>query len=354
MAAPTLAVRDLEVGYRVYGGFLKVVDGVCLEVSPGERIGLVGETGCGKTTVMKAVLRLLPPQGRVSQGEVLFEGRNVLAMSPAEVRQFRSQGIAMIFQDPTAALNPVFTVGTQLREAIFNSGASGRGASGRGGAGGGTRGRGRGGMRGRAHVRGEAVSILAKVALPDPERILTNYPFQLSGGMRQRTCIALALSTARKLLIADEPTTSLDVTIQAEILQLVDQIVREQGTSLILITHSLGVARRMTDRIYVMYAGTIVETAATADLYARPLHPYTAGLFASVPRLTGQGFADGIPGRLPDYLKPPAGCRFQPRCPHAMPRCAREKPRLVETGPGHRAACFLFNGAAEGAGGSDG
>ncbi len=341
MAGHTLAVRDLKVGYRVYGGFLKVVDGVCLEVGPGERIGLVGETGCGKTTVMKSVLRLLPPQGKVSNGEVLFEGRDVLAMSPAEVRQFRSQGIAMIFQDPTAALNPVFTVGTQIREAIFNSGGRGRGS-------------GRGGTRGRVHLRGQAVSILSKVALPDPERILTNYPFQLSGGMRQRTCIALALSTARKLLIADEPTTSLDVTIQAEILQLVDQIVREQGTSLVLITHSLGVARRMTDRIYVMYAGTIVETAATAELYARPLHPYTVGLFASVPRLTGQGFVDGIPGRLPDYLRPPAGCRFQPRCPKAMPCCAREKPRLVETGPGHWAACFLFGGAAEGAGGSGG
>ena len=323
MAGETLAVRDLRVGYRVYGGFLKVVDGVSLSVRPGERIGLVGETGCGKTTVMKSVLRLLPPQGKVSQGEVLFEGRDVLAMGTGELRQFRSQGIAMIFQDPTAALNPVFTVGTQIEEAIANS---------------------RRGARGRGRLHGDAVSILTKVSLPDPERILTNYPFQLSGGMRQRACIALALSTARKLLIADEPTTSLDVTIQAEILQLVDRIVREQDTSLILITHSLGVARRMTDRIYVMYAGTIVETAATADLYARPLHPYTAGLFASVPRLTGEGFADGIPGRLPDYLRPPQGCRFQPRCPRAMERCAREKPQLVQAGQGHWAACFLFDG----------
>jgi peptide/nickel transport system ATP-binding protein len=329
VAGETLAVRDLRVGYRVYGGFLKVVDGVSLSVRPGERIGLVGETGCGKTTVMKSVLRLLPPQGKVSGGEVLFEGRDVLAMGTGELRQFRSQGIAMIFQDPTAALNPVFTVGTQIEETIANS---------------------RHGARGRARLHGDAVSILAKVSLPDPERILTNYPFQLSGGMRQRACIALALSTARKLLIADEPTTSLDVTIQAEILQLVDRIVREQDTSLILITHSLGVARRMTDRIYVMYAGTIVETAATADLYARPLHPYTVGLFASVPRLTGEGFADGIPGRLPDYLRPPQGCRFQPRCPRAMERCAREKPPLVEAGPGHWAACFLFDGEGGGRG----
>jgi peptide/nickel transport system ATP-binding protein len=321
VAGATLAVNDLRVGYRVYGGFLKVVDGVSLAVRPAERIGLVGETGCGKTTVMKSVLRLLPPQGKVTGGEVLFEGGDVLSMSPAEMRRFRAQGIAMVFQDPTAALNPVFTVGTQIEEAIANS-------------------RGRRG----AGLRREAASILAKVALPDPERILTNYPFQLSGGMRQRTCIALALSTARKLLIADEPTTSLDVTIQAEILQLVDQIVREHGTSLILITHSLGVARRMTDRIYVMYAGTIVETARTADLYANPCHPYTAGLFESVPRLTGEGFADGIPGRLPDYLRPPPGCRFQPRCPRAMDRCSREKPRLVETGPDHMTACFRFDG----------
>jgi peptide/nickel transport system ATP-binding protein len=326
VAQSTLEVRGLEAGYKVFGGFLRVVDGLSLEVKPGERIGLVGETGCGKTTVMKAVLRLLPVQGRVTGGEVFFEGADVLAMSPAEMRRFRSQGIAMVFQDPTAALNPVFTVGTQIQEALLNAK----------------------GHRGAREVRDEALSILKKVALPDPGRILTNYPFQLSGGMRQRTCIALALSTARKLLVADEPTTSLDVTIQAEILQLVDQIVREQDTSLILITHSLGVARRMTDRIYVMYAGTIVETAATAELYANPLHPYTAGLFASVPRLTGEGFADGIPGRLPDYLRPPAGCRFQPRCPHAMPRCAVEKPLLGRTSDGHSVACFLFDGGADG------
>lgn len=336
MAGTTLLVKDLRVGYRVYGGLLKVLDGVSLSVRPGERIGLVGETGCGKTTVVKSVLRLLPPQGRVCGGEVLFEGRDVLAMGRAEVRQFRSQGIAMVFQDPTAALNPVFTVGTQIQEAIANSAAD---AGGRGEA-----------PRGRQGLRTRAFRMLSQVALPDPERILRTYPFQLSGGMRQRTCIALALSTARKLLVADEPTTSLDVTIQAEILQLVDRIVRDHGTSLVLITHSLGVARQMTDRIYVMYAGTIVETAATADLYARPLHPYTAGLFASVPRLTGEGFADGIPGRLPDYLSPPAGCRFHPRCPRAMERCAREKPALFECGPGHSTACFLYGST----GGADG
>jgi peptide/nickel transport system ATP-binding protein len=326
VAHTTLDVRGLEAGYKVFGGYLRVVDGLSLEVKPGERIGLVGETGCGKTTAMKAVLRLLPLQGRVTGGEVFFEGGDVLAMSRAEVRRFRSQGIAMVFQDPTAALNPVFTIGTQIQEALLN--AKGR--------------------RRAREVRDEAISILTRVSLPDPARILTNYPFQLSGGMRQRTCIALALATARKLLVADEPTTSLDVTIQAEILQLVDQIVREQDTSLILITHSLGVARRMTDRIYVMYAGTIVETAATAELYANPLHPYTVGLFASVPRLTGEGFADGIPGRLPDYLRPPAGCRFQPRCPHAMPRCAAEKPMLNSASGAHAVACFLFDGGADG------
>ncbi len=321
MAQPTLEVRDLRVGYRVYGGSLDVVDGIALEVLPGERIGLVGETGCGKTTVMKSILRILPVQGRVAGGQVLFEGADVLAMGAAEMRQFRGQGIAMIFQDPTAALNPVFTVGTQIEEALASSGRAGRE---------------------RGALRREALSILSKVALPDPARILTNYPFQLSGGMRQRTCIALALSTARKLLIADEPTTSLDVTIQAEILELVDGIVREHGTSLVLITHNLGVARQMTDRIYVMYAGTIVETAATASLYCNPLHPYTVGLFASVPRLTGEGFADGIPGRLPDYRDPPAGCRFQPRCPRAIGRCAVEKPRLRQVAEGHHVACFLF------------
>jgi peptide/nickel transport system ATP-binding protein len=323
MAESTLSIQDLKVWYKVYGGHLKVVDGLCLRVAPGERIGLVGETGCGKTTTMKAVLRLLPVQGVVPEGRVLFEDQDVLTMSPADVQQFRRQGIAMIFQNPSAALNPVFTVGTQLEEAIYNA---------------------KGGRVQRGEVRDEALSILEKVSLPDPGRILQNYPFQLSGGMRQRICIALALSTARKLLIADEPTTSLDVTIQAEILQLVRDIVRDNHTSFVLITHSLGVARQMTDRIYVMYAGTIVETAPTAELYRNPLHPYSQGLFASVPRLTGGGFADGIPGRIPDYLDPPRGCRFQPRCPRAIPLCAERKPALTESGSCHFVACHLYGG----------
>lgn len=180
------------------------------------------------------------------------------------------------------------------------------------------------------------------MALPDPDRILKNYPFQLSGGMRQRICIALAMSTACTLLIADEPTTSLDVTIQAQILDLIIKLVREEKTSLILITHSLGVTREITDRVYVMYAGTIIETSKTDQLYEKPLHPYTQGLLISVPKLTGGGFADGIPGRIPDYLHPPSGCRFRPRCSRAMDIYGKEKPPLFEVDKDHRAACFLY------------
>ncbi|MBN2322249.1 MAG: ABC transporter ATP-binding protein, partial [Spirochaetes bacterium] len=193
----------------------------------------------------------------------------------------------------------------------------------------------------RIYERSKAV--LSNVALPDPDRILRNYPFQLSGGMRQRICIALAVSTARTMLIADEPTTSLDVTIQAQILDLIRKIVDEKRTSLVLITHSLGVAREMTDRVYVMYAGTMIEVARTERLYDNPLHPYTQGLLVSVPRLTGGGFANGIPGRIPDYLNPPAGCRFAPRCPKVFDACRERKPPFFEIAPDHKVACFLYD-----------
>jgi peptide/nickel transport system ATP-binding protein len=320
---PVLSIQDLQVWYRIYGGYLKVVNRISLEVGLGEKIGLVGETGCGKTTTMKAVMRLLPVQSKVPSGCISFERKDILRMKEAEVQKFRRQGIAMIFQDPTAALNPVFTIGAQIEDVIRCSGS----------------------VKGKDAIHKAAVSVLENVALPDPERILGNYPFQLSGGMRQRICIALAISAARRLLIADEPTTSLDVTIQAQILNLIRKIVTERGTSLILITHSLGVAREMTDRIYVMYAGTVVETARTPQLYANPLHPYSVGLFRSVPRLSGGGFADGIPGRIPDYLKPPGGCRFQPRCPQAMPICEAEIPGLFPAEEGHTVACFLYRPA---------
>jgi peptide/nickel transport system ATP-binding protein len=322
-----LSIRNLQVWYKVYGGYLKVIDGIDFDVAAGEKVGLVGETGSGKTTTMKAVMRLLPVQARIPGGEILFMGNDVLRMGRRRLSQFRSSGVSMIFQDPTASLNPVFKVGSQLGAAIRSS--MGKRDFSR--------------LSKKEQIYESSKAVLGNVALPDPDRILNNYPFQLSGGMRQRICIALAVSTARTMLIADEPTTSLDVTIQAQILDLIRKIVEQKRTSLVLITHSLGVAREMTDCVYVMYAGTIIEVAKTQKLYENPLHPYTQGLLVSVPRLTGGGFANGIPGRIPDYLNPPGGCRFAPRCPKAFDICREKKPPFFEVAPDQKVACFLYN-----------
>lgn len=323
---PLLEVQNLHVWYRVYGGYSKVLNGVNFLVNKGERVGLVGEAGCGKTTTMKTILRILPDQvSKIAQGKILFNGQDILQMNGNALQRIRSQGIAMIFQDPTAALNPVFTVGEQLSDVIRFS------------------------LRSIAQRKVEKKSIkqvamqaLKDVSMPDQERILGTYPIQLSGGMRQRVCISMAITTKRELLIADEPGTSLDVTIQDQILRLLHELVKQQNTSIILITHSLGVAREMTDRIYVMYAGTMVETAKADELFANPLHPYTLGLLASVPKLTGGGIAKGIPGRLPDYRNPPPGCRFSPRCPRAMPVCEFSPPPFFDVGYEHKVACYLF------------
>ncbi|MDI6894710.1 MAG: ABC transporter ATP-binding protein [Bacillota bacterium] len=318
-------IRDLAVWYRVYGGVLKVLDGVSLAVRPGEKVGIVGETGCGKTTTMKAILRILPGNALIPRGRILFNGTDVLKMRGRELQELRGQGIAMIFQDPTAAQNPVFTVGQQIMEVIKYARAGG----------------------GARERRDLAIAALKEAALPDPERIMQNHPFQLSGGMRQRVCIAMALATARTLLIADEPTTNLDVTIQDQVLRLMKRLVEEKGTSLILITHSLGVAREMTDVVNVMYAGSMVEVAPTEDLFENPLHPYTLGLLRSIPKLTGGGMAEGIPGRIPNYADPPRGCRFAPRCERANAVCSERKPDFFPAGPGHQVACWLYGGGGE-------
>ncbi|MBC8264776.1 MAG: ABC transporter ATP-binding protein [Anaerolineales bacterium] len=326
---PLLQIKDLHVHFDVYGGTLQVLDGVDLTVHRGERVGLVGETGCGKTTTMKAILRILPmPPARVIRGEINFQGQDVLKMGENELQRVRSEGISMIFQDPTAALNPVFTIGQQL-EAVVRYSTEGKGLS-------------------RREIRDRALIPLKEVSLPDPERMLDSYPLQLSGGMRQRVCIAMALVASRELLIADEPGTSLDVTIEDQILRLLHRLVEEKNVSVILITHTLGVVRETTDRVYVMYAGRMVEVANTGDLFARPLHPYAHGLMAAVPRLTGGGIADGIAGRIPDYLNPPSGCRFHPRCPQAMDICREEKPPFYEPSLGHQVACFLYRNGGKG------
>jgi len=320
-----LAVRELYVGFHVFEGDLKVLNGVCLDVSEGERVGLVGETGCGKTTTVKSILRVLPvPPAKITGGKILYHGRDVLAMKRRQMQALRRHEMSAIFQDPLQSLNPVFKIGTQLRDIVKDSALGG------------------GSRLSRREVNARCVEALRETGLPDPERIMTNYPVQLSGGMRQRVCIAEALMTDARLMLADEPTTNLDVTIQDQILRKLDELVEEKNASVLMITHSMGVVRDLTQRVYVMYAGSIVEVGETRTLLAEPRHPYTQGLMRSVPKLTAEGISDGIPGRIPSYLDPPSGCRFHPRCEHAMEVCKSESPPSHQVGEDHFVACYLY------------
>lgn len=323
-AAQTLLdIRDLRVWYRVYRGISQVVDGVDLQVGVGEKIALVGESGCGKTTTMKTVLQLLnPAQSLTPTGEILFDGVDILKMSREQINRLRQKDVSMISQEPMAALNPVFSVGQQMLDIVRYSGYYPKAK--------------------KKELWQLCEEAIRGVMIPDPDRILRSYPHQLSGGMRQRICIAMSLITPRKLLIADEPGTALDVTIQDQIHRLLRRLVEENRRSLIMITHSLGVARELVDRIYIMYAGAIVETAQTRQLFANPLHPYTSGLLQCVPRLSGGGINAGIYGYVPDYVEPPKGCRFCERCTDALPVCSEQKPRLAEIEPGHCVACFKY------------
>jgi len=315
-------IKDLHVWYRTYGGQVKVLNGVNLYVKKGERVSIVGETGCGKTTTVKSILRILAKQASVPKGEILFKDKDVLKMNKNDLKVLRGSGISMIFQDPTMSLNPVFTIGSQMAAVIQNSGHPG--------------------AENKKIQQELSIKALKETSMPDPERILNSYPFQLSGGMRQRISIAMSLATPRDLVIADEPTTNLDVTIQDQVLKILKNRVEDKGSSLIMITHSLGVARETTDRIYVMYAGNMVETATTAELFKNQLHPYTKALMDCIPRLSGGGVAEGIPGRIPNYLEILSGCRFSPRCPNATERCKIEKPEYVDVGNEHKVACFLY------------
>jgi oligopeptide transport system ATP-binding protein len=325
-----LSVEDLVVRFRTHDGTIHAVNGITFELEEGERLGLVGESGCGKSVTNLAIIRLLPkPAGRIEGGRVLFETQDLTRLDEDEVRDIRGKDIAMIFQDPMTSLNPVLTVQEQMVETI------------------------------RAHrkvtdaeARGRAIELLALVGIPRPETRLKDYPHQFSGGMRQRVMIAMALALAPKLLIADEPTTALDVTIQAQVLELLQRLTEDRRTALILITHDLGVVAGMTQRINVMYAGFIVETATTADLFARPSHPYTVGLLHSIPRVDQAADEELIPieGRPPDMRHAPVGCPFAARCAWRLERCWTENPVLgpidpgspvVLTGPAatHRIAC---------------
>jgi len=318
MSSPLLEVRDLIVHFYTREGVVKALDGVMLRVGRGEIVSLVGETGSGKTVTALSIMRLLDHNARIVRGEVLFEGRNLLQLSEEEMRRIRGREISMIFQEPKSALNPVLTVGFQLREALEAHGEEGEAAL------------------------EKVLSMLRRVGLPDPERLVNRYPHELSGGMAQRVMIAMALLMRPKLLIADEPTSALDVTVQAQILELIQSLVREMNTSVLFITHDLGVAAEISDRIAVMYAGVVVEQGNVYDVFEEPLHPYTRGLLAAIPRPGRELMA--IEGEVPSLLNPPSGCRFHPRCPAVMEVCKRVKPRLVEVEPGRLVACHLYGG----------
>ena len=323
---PLLEIKNLHVRFKVFEGELKVLNGMDLVIGEGEKVGLVGETGCGKTTTIKSVLRVLPiPPAMITAGEIIYRGRDILKMSRREIPSLRRGEMSAIFQDPLTSLNPVFTIGQQLEDIIRHS-LRNQGME----------------KVSRRNIRSRAASLLSETGMPDPERILKSYPVQLSGGMRQRVCISEALRVNVRLLMADEPTTNLDVTIQDQILRRLDELVEKRGTSILLITHSLGVVKHLTHRVYIMYAGNIMETANTRELFLHPLHPYTQGLLKTVPKLTGKGISTGIPGRIPNYLDPPTGCRFHPRCEHAMSVCKEERPPFYSGGDGHKVACYLY------------
>ncbi|SBV99080.1 D-ala-D-ala transporter subunit; ATP-binding component of ABC superfamily [uncultured Alphaproteobacteria bacterium] len=332
---PLLSIRDFSLVFDTFDGTYHALDRVSFDVAPGEFLGVVGETGCGKSITVKSVLGLVPsPPARVVGGGIDFAGRDMLRLSAAEMRAVRGVEIAMIFQDPMTYLNPLFTIGRQMIDVIRAH----------------QRVKPRGERWGGARIREHAIEMLRKVRLPNPERQMDAYPHQLSGGMRQRVLIAMALSGKPRLLIADEPTTALDVTIQAQILDLIVDLVEEMGLSVILISHDLGVVAKVCDRVVVMYAGQVVEDAATAELFAHPRHPYTRGLLGAVPHPGKPPAALAcIPGTLPDLTAPPAGCRFVARCPLALPSCAETPPPLLPCGAVHRVACPVTAAEAENA-----
>ncbi|MCC6298581.1 MAG: ABC transporter ATP-binding protein [Anaerolineales bacterium] len=324
---PLLAVKNLKTYFYTEDGTVRAVDGVDFEVYPGEVLGLVGESGCGKSVTSLSIMRLVSKPGRVDGGEILLDGENLLNLPEQEMVKIRGNRVSMIFQQPQTALNPVFKVGDQLAEVLNVHQDLGKDAG-----------------------WNRAVALLKMVGVPDPERRAHAYPHELSGGMAQRVMIAMALACVPELLIADEPTTALDVTIQAQILDLMRDLRRDMGTAVILITHDLGVVAEMADRVAVMYAGEIVEQADVNALFDEPLHPYTQGLIGSIPILGEiKEKLDVIPGSVPNLVNLPAGCRFAPRCQarvkYALNICTETKPDLDEVKPGHMVRCWLYQNA---------
>jgi peptide/nickel transport system ATP-binding protein len=320
-----LEVEDLRITFSTGPGLSRPVDGVSFSVAKGELLALVGESGCGKSLTSLALLRLVPPPGVIAPGSAIrFDGTDLLTLDASALRRVRGRRIAMIFQDPMTSLNPVFTVAEQIIESV------------------------------RAHqklskpeARARALELLQEVGIPDPVARLDQYPHQLSGGMRQRVMIAIALASEPELLIADEPTTALDVTVQAQILEVLDRLRAARGMAVLLITHDLGIVAGRADRVAVMYAGRLVEEAPTPALFARPSHPYTRGLLASVPRLTGPVTRlTPIAGTVPPPTAWPSGCRFHPRCPAALPRCPTDDPPALPVADGHQMRCWLAEAGA--------
>ncbi|MHB8606063.1 MAG: ABC transporter ATP-binding protein [Thermoplasmatota archaeon] len=353
-----LRIENLRLYFRTYAGVVKALDGVDLEIASGETLGLVGESGCGKSITAMSVMRLVPmPPGEIVDGHIYFKGRDLITLNETEIQGIRGKSISIIFQEPMTSLNPVMRVGEQIMEAVLRHQDLGMPA------------RGIDRFFERYHVytprmrhrreaaRKIAVDMLRSIGIADPDQMVERYPHELSGGMRQRVMIAMALACNPDLLIADEPTTALDVTIQAQIIELMKDLKRRMNSSILLITHHLGLVAEMCDRVAVMYAGHVVETAPTRDIFKAPAHPYTVGLLRSIPSVAKPSagtevsappsdatqLLPTISGSVPDLLRPPLGCRFHPRCPYAFARCAEERPRLIRIGEGHEVACFLWN-----------
>jgi peptide/nickel transport system ATP-binding protein len=324
MGERLLDIRGLKTHFKTDDGMVRAVDGVDFAIDRGETLGVVGESGCGKTVTAMTVLKLIQmPPGQIVAGSILWQGRDLVPLGPDEMRPLRSKEIAIIFQEPMTSLNPVYTVGHQIAETIrLHEGLNKRDATDR------------------------AIEMLRLVHIPTPERRVHNYPHQFSGGMRQRVMIAMALSCNPKLLIADEPTTALDVTIQAQILDLLTEMKSRLGMAIMLITHAMGVVAETAQRVVVMYAGRVVEEATVERLFASPLHPYTQGLIRSIPRIDKDAGTrarlEAIGGTVPSLITPPPGCRFAPRCKLAQPRCTEAVPELRTVESGHKVACVLY------------
>jgi peptide/nickel transport system ATP-binding protein len=368
---PALEIRDLRVVFKTYAGIVKAIDGVNLKVYKRELLGLVGESGCGKSVTALAIAGLLPENSEIQSGQVLLGNKDLLRLTKSEFRLARLQDIALVFQDPTTYLNPVISVGSQLtetltenskvykdelidsrlnqieKELVSTAGDTSELETEKQSL-----------ISAREDVNGKlsnreskrlakylAIEYLKLVQLPEPERIMKSYPFELSGGMRQRAMIAMALIRRPKLLLADEITTALDVTVQAQILKLLQDLRDKIDAAVIVITHDLGVVAQVCDRVAVMYAGNIVELATVDEMFKNPLHPYTKGLFAAIPRLnSAKGDLESIKGSVPDLIYPPTGCRYHPRCPMAFERCPNVKPPPIEVSPGHLVECLLYGG----------